>query len=219
MPCINFENLHHGAYIGTGKYEIPVILPEEIDESAIRHTQIIPFNYALTEKNGDGKAVHFYIDDYQFQRVWKDPDRYIPVLQKFDFVISPDFSIYSDMPEAMRIYNHYRKHWLAAYWQEHGIKVIADVCWSDERSFEWCFDGEPQNQIVAVSSVGCMKTKEGRELFIRGYEEMMKRLNPLWVIAYGKIPDECDWNMIHIKPHQDSVAERRIAKWQKENPD
>lgn len=211
MPCINFENLHHGAYVGTGKYEIPVILPEEFDESTVRHTEIIPFNYALTEKRPAGKAVHFYIDDYQFQRVWKDPDRYIPILQKFDFVISPDFSIYSDMPEAMRIYNHYRKHWVAAYWQEHGIKVVPDICWGDERSFEWCFDGEPKNQIVAVSSVGCMKSQEGRELFIRGYEEMIKRLDPTWVIAYGKLPDECDWNTIHIKPHQDRIVERRIA--------
>ena len=72
------------------------------------------------------------------------------------------------------------------------------ISWSDENSYEWCFDGEPRGGIVAVSSVGTQKSKESQRLFLRGYEEMVKRLEPTWVIFYGKVPEECDWNVIRI---------------------
>ena len=154
MAIVDFENLQTAAYIGCGRFEFPKILPENISESQIRNTTFIPFDKAMTCRNRSGKAAHFFIADYRFNRVWNSPKKYLDVLRGFDFVISPDFSIYSDMPEIVRIYNHYRKHWCAAFWQENGIKVIPNISWSDERSFEWCFDGEPENSIVCVSSVG-----------------------------------------------------------------
>lgn len=65
--------------------------------------------------------------------------------------------------------------------------------------------------IVAVSSVGTQQNKESRRLFLRGYEEMMKRLSPEWVIFYGKVPEECDWNVIRVQPHYDEIVKRRKA--------
>lgn len=41
--------------------------------------------------------------------------------------------------------------------------------------------------------------------------EMMKRLSPEWVIFYGKVPEECDWNVICVKPHYDDIVKRRKA--------
>ena len=123
-----------------------------------------------------------------------------------------DFSTYTDMPLAMQIYNHYRKHWLAAYWQLHGMTVYPTISWSDERSYDWCLDGEPVGGIVAVSSVGTQQSKESKRLFLRGYEEMMKRLNPSWVIFYGKVPQECDWNIIRVPPFVEQVRERAKKK-------
>ena len=40
---------------------------------------------------------------------------------------------------------------------------------------------------------------------------MMKRLSPEWVIFYGKVPEECDWNVIRVKPHYDDIVKRRKA--------
>lgn len=109
-------------------------------------------------------------------------------------------------------YHHYRKHWLAAYWQLHGMTVYPTISWSDENSYDWCFDGEPVGGVVAVSSVGTQASKESRSLFLRGYEEMLRRLDPSWVIFYGKVPEECDWNVIRIKPHYLEIVKRRKEK-------
>jgi hypothetical protein len=93
--------------------------------------------------------------------------------------------MYTDMPRALQIYNHYRKQWLAAYWQKLGVKVIPTISWSDSESFDFCFDGVPTHSVVAVSSVGCMKQKEAKAAFIAGYDEMMRRLKPCAVLYYG----------------------------------
>lgn len=201
---INFENLDKFSFSGVGKYEIPQIDPE----TKYPGGEFVGMNYALTEKFPESKIMHCFVDDYQFIRYWNNPDKYLPVLSKFSAVCSPDFSTYTDMPLAMQIYNHYRKHWLAAYWQLNGITVYPTISWSDESSYEWCFDGEPVGGVVAVSSVGTQKNKESKRLFLLGYDEMMKRLDPAWVIFYGIVPAECDWNVIRVNPEYQKVKDR-----------
>ena len=202
---LNFENLDKFMFTGVGRYGIPQIEPV----TTYPQGEFIPMNYAKSAKNPASKIVHCFVDDYQFTRYWNRPDDYISKLSQFAAVCSPDFSTYTDMPVAMQIYNHYRKHWLAAYWQLHGITVYPTISWSDEESYEWCFDGEPTGGVVAVSSVGTQKNEESKRLFLRGYEEMVKRLNPLWVIFYGYVPAECDWNVIRISPHYDEIVKLR----------
>lgn len=201
---INFENLDKFAFTGVGRFGIPYISPENRYPSG----EFIRVYDVLKEKQPEDKIVHFFSYDYKFVRYWNQPDRYIPRLSEFQAVLSPDFSLYTDMPVAMQIYNHYRKHWLAAYWQMHGITVYPTIAWSTPDSYDWCFDGEPTGGIVAVSSVGTQKNKESKRLFLQGYEEMMKRLDPQFVIFYGNVPEECDWNVIRVKPHYMELRER-----------
>lgn len=207
---INFENLNRFIFSGVGRYDIPQIDPVKMYPQG----EFIPMNYANSAKSPASKIVHCFVDDYQFIRYWNRPDNYMQKLSRFAGVCSPDFSTYTDMPLAMQIYNHYRKHWLAAYWQLHGITVYPTISWSNENSFEWCFDGEPIGGVVSVSSVGTQKGKESKRLFLKGYDEMMKRLEPLWVIFYGYVPEECDWNVIRVKPHYEEIVKRRKQRWE-----
>lgn len=201
---INFENLDKRSFPGVGKYGIPQI--EAVTEYP--HGEFVPMNYAKTAKDKGDKIIHCFVDDYQFVRYWNHPDKYIPGLSQFKAVCAPDFSTYTDMPLAMQIYNHYRKHWLAAYWQTQGLTVYSTISWSTPQSYEWCFDGEPEGGIVAVSSVGTQNNAEGKRLFLQGYEEMMKRLSPTFVIFYGKVPEECDWNVIRVEAYYNEIRRR-----------
>lgn len=189
----NYENLNKGKFYGVGALEIPYLTPEECSVD-----DFIGFNFAKTCKQPEDKGIHFFVDDYQFNRLWATPDRYLEMLKKFKCVCTPDFSTFTDFPKVLQMYNHYRKHWLGAYWQQNGITVIPTISWSDKDSFKWCFDGEPEGGAVAVSSVGTQKSKESQLLFLEGYNEMLKRLNPTQIIFYGKIPDECSGNIIPI---------------------
>ena len=203
----NYENLNKAMFDGAGEYDIPILAPAECNVE-----NWISFNFAKSCEEPERHGVHFFIDDYQFNRVWTSPDVYVDMLGKFQAVCTPDFSTYTDFPKAIQIYNHYRKHWLGAYWQAHGMTVIPTISWSDHESYEWCFDGEPVGGIVSVSSVGTQNNKAAAELFERGCREMAKRLDPSEILWYGNVPLEFDWNVTRIKPHQDLIVERRLAK-------
>lgn len=197
-----WENCEKRIYRGVGKYNIPVIYGLD-DVGAIEDCRFIGWNYAKTCRDPSDKVVHFFVDDYQFNRLWTNPDAYITMLQKFRYVLAPDFSPYADFPFAVQVFNHFRKHWIGAYLQENGVNIIPTITWSYEPSWEFCFDGEPENSVVAISSVGCMNSKRNRKMFIDGYAEMVRRLNPSVIIFYGMIPEECRGNIIRIKPFQD----------------
>lgn len=205
----NYENLERQIFDGVGKYGIPQIEPVTYEKGC----EWIGFNYAKTCKEPEKKGVHFFLDDYQFNRLWTDVDRYIPMLQKFRYVMSPDFSTYTDFPKAIQIYNHYRKHWVGAYLQEAGIQVIPTISWSTPDSFEWCFDGEPQGGVVAVSSLGVMNSKEKKELFMIGYKEMVRRICPDTIIFYGYVPDECMGNIVRVRAFTEKFNEVLCNGW------
>lgn len=167
-------------YESEGFFNIPKIqgtdwVPEDL----------IGFNYVLNKPDYT-KGVHFFLDDYQFERVWNNPDRYVDKLSKFDCVLTPDFSLYTDMPLAMQIWNVYRSRLLGQYWQSLGIEVIPTVSWSTSESYTFCFDGLPKNSIVAISTVGVLKNKEANQLFYDGLNEMIARLHPKGILIWGK---------------------------------
>lgn len=179
-------NTEKAIYPGIGQFEVPEILPLEVDPEDIGGRETVGFNYVWSEKHPEEKILHCFLDDYQFERVWRDPDKYIGRLRQFKYVIAPDFSLYTDHPKAVQIFNHYRKHWCARYWQEHGIKVIPCICWSTPDSFEWCFDGEPHNSIVCVSTIGGFGNHGcDRDAWKTGYYQMHCKLNPSHVVIFG----------------------------------
>ena len=88
---------------------------------------IISFNNALSPETNVNGYVHFFIDDYQFDRIWRNPERYLPILERYQGIIAPDFSLFLDMPVAVQKWNVYRNRVLAAYYSKTGIDIIPSV--------------------------------------------------------------------------------------------
>ena len=175
-------------YPGVGQFDFPEMDPVYID---VENTEVIGFNYAIGCKRPEDKICHFYLDDYQFERVWNDPNRYTPILNRFKAVLSPDFSLYVDFPKAVQIFNHYRKMWCSAYWQEQGIDVIPTICWSDESSFEWCLDGIPKHSLISISTVGGFGNHENiKDKWLASYEKVIEILEPSEILLFGKMYPE-----------------------------
>jgi hypothetical protein len=102
-----------------------------------------------------------------------------------DGLIAPDFSLYGDMPLALQIWNVYRSRAFGYWMTSQGYPVIPNVRWTDEESFEFCFDGIPQGSVVAVGTLGCAGKISDRMMSSKGFEEMLKRIHPRMVIIYG----------------------------------
>lgn len=199
----NILNVAKANYFGVGKYDIPQIEP--CDESKIDGIEEwIGFNYVLSDENPENKAVHFFLDDYQFERLWKSPERYCEKLKQYRVVLSPDFSPFADMPMATQIFNHYRKHWVAKYLQENGVNIVPTIRASkDERSFEWYLDGEPSNSVVCISNMWS-DDSEGLEYFMEEFEGMVEKLSPSKIFVYGRRMEILDkYNVEYISTFAD----------------
>lgn len=201
----NGHNLHLGEFECEGQYDTPKLQPIHLAEKL----DWISFNCASTTRRRENCGVHFFVDDYIFERTWHDPRRYALLLSDYKAVMTPDFSLFTDYPRAVQIYNHYRKHLIGAYWQRMGMMVIPSLCWSDHESYDWCFDGEPVGGTVAVSSVGTQKSPSARTLFMDGYNEMLLRLKPEKIIFFGDVPTECTGNIEQHEPYYKTVHARR----------
>ena len=179
----NIHNLVYAQFPGVGEYDIPEMLPTHIDN--LQDIPLQGFNYALKEKHPEKIGVHFFLHDYQFERVWNYPDRYIEILKRFSFVLSPQFSTYEDMPKVTKIFNIYRNRWCGRYWQEHGIKVIPTFAYGGDEKFEWCFDGLPKHSTIAVSTMGDGRWGGFKTTFDI-WDRIQEELEPETILLYGK---------------------------------
>ena len=214
----DYENLQKVIYPGVGQFCTPQMYPLRASDFHVDNW--ISFNFMRTCEEPEKHGVHFFIDDYQFLRVWKQPDAYISKLSQFQAVCTPDFSLYTDFPNVIQHYNHYRKHWIGRYWQSLGVRMIPTVGWSDHSSYDWCFDGDPVRGVVAVSSVGTQASKTTAALFHDGWVEMLKRLDPELIVFYGNLPDyaaEERSRIVHVpafakkwKPEMETALERSL---------
>lgn len=138
----------------------------------------------------DDGAVHFFLDDYRFETVWTTPHKALRALQPFQVLLTPGFSLYTDWPLAIQIWNTYRNRWCGAFWQAQGRSVIPTVVWSTPESYDFCFCGVPQHSMVAITTIGLAKNPPiAHQYFRQGFEEMVKRLQPSTVLCYGKLLD------------------------------
>lgn len=163
-----------------GKYDFPIM-----NSCVERPQELIPFNFALSSKQKEG-WLHFFIDDYQFERLWNNPLKYLPIIKRFDGVIAPDFSMFTDMPLAQQIYNCWRNRVISVWLQNEGIKVVPTVEWSDRNSLEWCLDGLPLHGTIAVQTNGCFTDSKSRMNFIKGMDYICNKLSPSSVLIYGR---------------------------------
>ena len=180
-----------------GDYEIPFLHPEDYSP-----VEWVSFKDAKKISKCKSYGIHFYLSDYQFQNIWVQRERYRHMFLRFGAVMTPGFSMYTDWPRMVQLWNHYRRHLIGAWMQEIGCKVYPTILWSDKDSYDFCFDGEPHHGTVCVSSVGTQNNSVAKKLFIAGYEKMMEVLEPETILFYGKIPKECTGNIVHIEPFQ-----------------
>jgi len=168
----------------TGEFDIPFVYAQNIDISKIALIGFDKTRHLELSSARRAKTVHFFLDDYKFDEVWNKPEKQIHRLRQYTQVLSPDFSLYADMPEPLQVYNTFRNRWCAAVWQAARMAVIPTISWGSDNTFDFCFDGIETGSVVAVSTVG---TQLFKEYFMRGYTEMCLRLDPKFVIVYGSV--------------------------------
>ena len=187
------------------KWQMPIIYRTDFVPD-----DLMGFKYIKADKNENAEkaGIHFFIDDYQFERLWNRPDEYIEAVRPYQCMLSPDFSLYTDMTMPTKIWNVYRSRLIGAYYQAQGVEVIPTVQWAGADTFEFCFRGIEEGGTVAVSTIGVKEEPECYALWVAGMQEMIKQLEPETILVYG---GELDFDygkikVVYYKNHQ-------LEKW------
>lgn len=173
--------------------------------------KLIGFNYAKSSK--DKRAgIHFFVDDYQFERVWNAPEKYFDVLLNYDCVLSPDFSLYMDMPMPMKIWNVYRSRQIGVFYQSKGLNVIPTISWAEPETYSFCFQGVEQNSTVAVSTIGVKRDKDALKIWVDGMDAMIEQIKPSTILVYGGELDYDYGDDIAVKYFENNVTKNWKSK-------
>jgi hypothetical protein len=163
-----------------GRYGMPLI-----EKTEALPNRLLAFNYAKSASDGDC-WLHFFIDDYQFERLWNAPAQYLDLIKRFNGVLSPDFSCYMNMPFPMQQWNEYRRRALMRYWQLNGVEVIPTLSWSTPKSYGFSFEGIKRGSTVAVSTVGVVENDAAADVWRSGMSAALKRIKPEKIVLYGR---------------------------------
>ena len=76
-------------------------------------------------KNRMTGTYHFYVDDSRFEQVWRNP---IDIANSACYaIVEPNFSVYTDMPKAVALWQMFRKRWITRWLQSIGVRIFVDL--------------------------------------------------------------------------------------------
>lgn len=163
--------------------------PQLKQENFIPTDRVKSFNYLLSTPDIENWWFHCFCDDYQFQRLWTNFDRYLPLLKSCSGLISTDFSLYRDYTDDVLIWNCYRNRAMAYAMQAAGCNVIPTAGFGGEHTWSWCFDGLPKQSTVAVTTNGTLSDPEAKRLFVGGIDALVNTVAPSAIVVCGRYPE------------------------------
>ncbi len=187
----------------SGKWEFPTIYKQDLiagDINLIAYSDTCAHDTAIHRQRG----VHFFLDDYRFTGIYNHPEKSFQKLSQYAFLLSPDYSTYSEMDYWRQLESIAHSRWVGAYWQSRGLIVYPTVSWSTPASFDFCFDSIEKGAVVAVGMIGCKHSKRD---FMIGYNMMLEKIQPSKIICLGNPYPEMEGELIVI----DYIGTRKEA--------
>lgn len=160
---------------------VPSILPEKI----------MPFSRAITYQGDLSKTViYFFSPDKTFERVRRNPKRYLNFFKRTAGIIGFDYSVHSDMPTVKQKSQMNDNLSLAYYYGNNGVALYpAARCGSEELEDEY-LSAFPKNSIIALGVHGFIKKKYQQHEWRYWIKKIIDTLQPKTVIVVGHLTTE-----------------------------
>ena len=128
---------------------------------------------------------HFFTSDSNFESYWNYPFRSIRFLQQLKYVLSTDFSLYSNMLLMQKLWNSFRNKLMSAFFQRNNINLIPAPSWGDIENIDLYMEGWPKGSLIAINSTGIGRDKRCQHIWLEGYYAMLDILKPIHILRYG----------------------------------
>ncbi|MDO4848359.1 MAG: DUF4417 domain-containing protein [Coriobacteriia bacterium] len=164
------------------EWEMPRLAP--VPNGILPPSELVAFSRAQEEKlPGAGRTVHFFEDDFRFERIWNEPKKYLARLLEFDSIIMPDFSTCIDFPKPLKMWEAYRNLSLASWLQRQGAIVYPNA--RHQPGCDWLIESLPRQSVIAVCGRCLIQNVEERRRFVRDLRTTIDMLEPSGIVYYG----------------------------------
>ena len=199
-----FRMLGDFVYPSNNEFDIPTLLTDNMPVHL--ELPLNPWGAEARYKKGI-TTYHFYVDDYRFEQLFKDPIKLLESGCKA--IVEPNCSIHDQTPMAYAIWQTYRKRYLCRYLQECGLQIWVDLNVSPHFE-EVNALGVPQgyNAFCTRGVSGWLPTTER-------HWQMAQRISGLEkpnMFVYGGGDDVAEWCKQHDVVHVKEYINRNTSK-------
>ncbi len=170
----------------TKEEEYPILERWMIPE--IPPKKIMPFDKALNYQ-GDLSDVYVctYARDCSFERVRRNPNKYLNFFGRCGGIIGFDFSVHSDMPIVKQKSQMNDNLSLSYYFGYNGVKVIPNIRYGKDELADEFLSAIPKHTLIAIGTHGFIKEIPQKAEWYCFLEKIIKELEPKGIIVYGKL--------------------------------
>lgn len=170
----------------TSKEQYPILRADMIPNDV--PINVMPFNKAINYK-GDLSSTYIctFSPDESFERIRRNPRKYIKFFKRTAGIIGFDFSIHIDMPLIKQKQQINDNLSLSYFYGNQGINIIPNIrCGIDELLPEF-LEAIPKHSIIAVGTHGfCKEISEQCEWYCF-LEKIIEELQPEVIVVYGSL--------------------------------
>lgn len=170
----------------TKNEEYPIIRPEMVPKDVPK--KIMHFSKAITFQ-GDLKetVIYFFSPDKTFERVRRNPKRYVSFFKRTAGIIGFDFSVHTDMPLIKQKSQLNDNLSLTYYYASQGIPVYPSVRFGSDSTVEEYLKAFPHNTLLAIGVHGFIQKLEQKYETYFDLKKIIDELHPTGLIIIGHL--------------------------------
>ena len=192
-----FRMLGDFVYPSNNEFDIPTLLTDNMPVHL--ELPLNPWGAEARYKKGI-TTYHFYVDDYRFEQLFKDPIKLLESGCKA--IVEPNCSIHDQTPMAHAIWQTYRKRYLCRYLQECGMQIWVDLNVSPH------FEEVNALGVPEGYNAFCTRGVSGWLPTTERHWQMAQRISGLEkpnMFVYGGGDDVAEWckqhDVVHVKEY------------------
>lgn len=162
--------------------------------------KVMPFFKAITYQGDLSEYyIYFYSPDGTFERVRKNPKKYLHFFKRCKGIIGFDFSVHTDMPLIKQKAQLNDNLSLSFFYANNGVPLYPNCRGGSDSVNEEYLNAFPKHTYIALGVHGFVRLKEQKHEWRLWIAKIIEKLEPKGFIVIGHLPHDI------IEDYQDMV--------------
>ncbi len=173
----------------TKEEEYPIIREDMIPNNP--PTKVMPFFKAINFQGDLSEyVIYFYSPDGVFERVRRNPKKYLNFFKRCKGIMGLDFSVHSDMPLAKQKAQLNDNLSLSFFYANNGVPLYPNCRGGSDCINDEYLNAFPKHTYIALGVHGFVQLKEQKYEWRIWIDAIIKKLEPKGFIIIGHLPQD-----------------------------